>query len=301
MEILSWSEACREYEQYLRVERGLAGPTQEAYLRDVRRYADHCQGARGLETPAAADLEDLRFFLRFLAEDCLLSGRSLARNISALRSFHQYLLYDGWLTRDPSEQLEMPAFAQKLPEVLDVPEVGALLDSIDTGEPLGIRNRAMLELLYASGLRVSELTHLTRSGLYPDEGFLRVLGKGRKQRLVPTGGAALHWIGRYLREARATPAPGHEDYLFLNRRGKRLSRVMVFNIVKDSARLAGIDRDISPHTFRHSFATHLIEGGADLRAVQEMLGHASITTTEIYLHLDREYLREVYSLFHPRK
>ena len=301
--VSSWSEALREYAVYLSIERRVADNSQEAYLRDVSRYADFAQQQQGCAHPGAVTQEDVHQFLVFLTEGCLLSGRSLARNLSSVRSFHRFLYSDNLTPQDPTEQVDLPRFGRKLPDVLSVPEIEALLDAVDLTHPQGLRNRAIVEILYGSGLRVSELTGLRRSAIYVEEGFLRILGKGSKERLVPIGGPALDWLLRYLREVRlAQPAArDSEDTVFLNRRGRPLSRVMVFHIVRDLARAAGLDRDISPHIFRHSFATHLIEGGADLRAVQEMLGHASITTTEIYLHLDREYLREVHALYHPRK
>ena len=301
--MINWDPAIKEYERYLTVERGMSPHTREAYLRDIQRFSHYGQEILELDSPALIKLDHLREFLTWLVQDCFLGERSLARNQSALRSFYGFLLTDGLTEDDPSLLLESPRFGQKLPTVLSIPEVEALLQAVDTSKPLGIRNRAMLELLYASGLRVSELIGLELSRVYFEEGFLQILGKGRKERLVPTGQPALAWLKRYLSEVRLEQKiqPGHEDIVFLNRRGKKLTRVMVFHIVKALLPLTDIQKNVSPHTFRHSFATHLIEGGADLRAVQEMLGHESITTTEIYLHLDREYLREVFALYHPRK
>lgn len=301
--MLTWAEATREYELYLSIERGLADNSRQAYMRDIHRYEWFIQETLDIATPGLVELEHLRAFLAFLVEDCLLSERSLARNLSSVRSFHSFLLTDSWLDSDPSTRLEMPKFGRKLPSVLSVAEIESLLTAVDVSKAQGIRDRALLEVLYGSGLRVSELISLEKSRIYFDEGFLQILGKGRKERLVPTGEPALYWLKRYFTEVRSkqTIKHGHEDKVFLNRRGSRLSRISVFNIIKALCLVAGIEKNVSPHTFRHSFATHLIEGGADLRAVQDMLGHESITTTEIYLHIDREYLREVHALYHPRK
>lgn len=301
--MISWSAAIKEYQLYLTIERGIAENSKEAYLRDLDRYEFYAREILDRESPAQVTLDNLREFLTYLVQDCFLSERSLARNISTIRSFHGFLLADGRVEEDPAQLLEMPRFGRKLPTVLTVPELEKLLNAIDLTSDQGIRNRAMLEVLYSSGLRVSELIGLELSRIYFEEKFLRIFGKGNKERLVPVGEPALHFLRDYLSSVRLNLdiQKGHEDYVFLNRRGSQLSRVSVFTIVKDLAHAAGIKKNISPHTFRHSFATHLIEGGADLRAVQEMLGHESITTTEIYLHLDREYLREVHAMFHPRK
>ncbi len=299
---MDWDKAIEEYHLYLTLERSIAENSRIAYLHDIQRYQVYAEAIMDISTPGEMTLDGMREFLTFLVQDCLLGERSLARNISTLRSFHGFLLSDGWTDQDPSEKLELPRFGRKLPVVLSVPELEGLFAAIDPGTPQGIRNRAMLEILYSSGLRVSELTGLELSRIYADEGFLKIMGKGSKERLVPIGEPALVHLRRYLIEVR-NDLPiqrGHEDFVFLNRRGKRLSRVSVFTAIKDLAALSGLHKNISPHTFRHSFATHLIEGGADLRAVQEMLGHESITTTEIYLHMDKEYLREIHAEFHPR-
>ena len=301
--MISWTEAIAEYNRYLTVERGMAENSREAYLRDIERYEWYGTNILELDSPAHMTLDLLREFLTWLVQDCFLSERSLARNLSVIKSFHGFLVIDGQTEQDPSELLQSPRFGQKLPTVLAVSEIDAMMGAIDMSRPNGIRNRAMLELLYSSGLRVSELIQLEKAHLYREEGFMRVLGKGGKERLVPVGQSAWGAIQYYFTAVREhlTPKKGHEAYVFLNRSGKKLSRVMVFHVVKALAKLADIQKNISPHTFRHSFATHLIEGGADLRAVQEMLGHESITTTEIYLHMDRSYLREVHAQFHPRK
>lgn len=299
---MDWDKAIEEYHLYLTLERSIAENSRIAYLHDIQRYQVYAEAIMDISTPGEMTLDGMREFLTFLVQDCLLGERSLARNISTLRSFHGFLLSDGWTDQDPSEKLELPRFGRKLPVVLTVPELEGLFAAIDPDTAQGIRNRAMLEILYSSGLRVSELTGLELSRIYADEGFVKIMGKGSKERLVPIGEPALVHLRRYLIEVR-NDLPiqrGHEDFVFLNRRGKRLSRVSVFTAVKDLASLSGLHKNISPHTFRHSFATHLIEGGADLRAVQEMLGHESITTTEIYLHMDKEYLREIHAEFHPR-
>jgi len=222
--------------------------------------------------------------------------------LSGIKSFFKFLLYEELIQNDPSELIEAPKLGRKLPDTLSVHEIDQLLEAIDHSKPEGTRNRAMLETLYSSGLRVSELVELKLSNLHEDIGFVRVTGKGSKERLVPIGKSALKHIRIYRDQVRVhmQPKKGMEDFLFLNRRGSKLSRIMIFMIIKDLAVACGINKTISPHTFRHSFATHLVEGGADLRAIQEMLGHESITTTEIYTHLDRDYLRQVINEFHPR-
>lgn len=299
---MSWKIYIREFKDYLRIEKGASGNTSHGYLHDVGRYQWFMDSQKGIVDVNKIKLPDVQAFLHFLVYDSFLNERSLARNIASIRAFHKFLLQEDHTDHDPTELIDTPKFAQKLPIFLTVVEVDRIFEAIETGSSLGMRNRAMLELLYACGLRVSELVNLEMSMLYMDEGFIRVFGKGNKERLVPLGGSAKRCIEIYLQDLRhhVVPQKGHEDILFLNRRGKRLTRNMVFIIVKELAEAAGINKNISPHTFRHSFATHLIEGGADLRAVQEMLGHESITTTEIYLHLDRDYLKEVHKTFHPR-
>ncbi len=301
--MISWEAALRDYEQYLRLERAVAELSREAYLRDLARYRIFGEEHLGLASPVEIDPDDLHGFLVFLSEKCYLGPRSLARNISSLRSFHEFLLMDEQTDNDPSQLLEVPRFGRKLPDVLSVPEIVALFDTFNPAIPHELRNRAMLEVMYSSGLRVSELIALERSAVYEDDGFLRILGKGNKERLVPIGEPALQWMKRYEQEVRIhlSVSPKNQSFIFLNKFGRPLSRVMVFKVVKEACQKAGLRRSISPHTFRHSFATHMLEGGADLRAVQEMLGHASITTTEVYLHLDRQYLREIHAMFHPRK
>jgi integrase/recombinase XerD len=300
---MSWKVYLREYKDYLRIEKGAAGNTSEGYLHDVGRYHQFMEIGKGIVSLERIRLSDIREFLLDLVENQFLNERSLARNIAAVRSFHKFLLQEDHCDQDPTELIDLPKFAQKLPVFLTIPEVVSIFEATDMNDSLGLRNRAILELLYACGLRVSELVNLEQSKVYIDEGFVRVFGKGSKERLVPLGGSAIRYINLYLSDKfnhGVAAQKGHEDILFLNRRGQRLTRNMVFIIVKQLAEAAGIHKNVSPHTFRHSFATHLIEGGADLRAVQEMLGHESITTTEIYLHLDRDYLKEVHRTFHPR-
>lgn len=288
----------KAHENFLKLERGLSPNSIEAYVRDVdklHRFADDL-GKSVLDIT----YDDLQQFVAQL-RDIGIHPRSQARIISGIKSFYHYLVLENYLDADPTEFLESPKIGMRLPEVLSVDEINAILASIDLSKPEGHRNRAMLEVLYSCGLRVSELVNLRYSDVYPKEQFIRVWGKGSKQRLVPISKTALREIRLYLPDREAiTPKPGFEDYLFLNRRGAALTRVMVFTIVKQQAALAGIHKTVSPHTFRHSFATHLLEGGANLRAIQEMLGHEKITTTEIYTHIDRESLRREILEHHPR-
>lgn len=273
----------------------------EAYLRDVRKLVQYLEITHQKTGPLAIEAAQLQGFLEWI-HSLGMTAHSQARTISGIRAFYKFLIMEDLLDSDPTETLESPKLQRKLPDTLTYDEIVALFDAIDVSTPEGTRNKAMLETLYSSGLRVTELIELKITNLYEDLGFLRITGKGNKERLVPIGRDALKYIRIYLDGVRAhqTIKKGHEDFVFLNRRGASLSRVMVFNIIKDLAAKIGLQKNISPHTFRHSFATHLIEGGADLRAVQEMLGHESITTTEIYTHLDRDYLKQVIQEFHPR-
>ncbi|MFM2250218.1 MAG: hypothetical protein RLZZ358_1145 [Bacteroidota bacterium] len=297
-----WPQLIRQFRHYLTLERSLSTNSIEAYTRDVEKLADYVSREFPSKTPIELELEHLRRFVTALAK-LETSAYSQARIISGIKAFYRFLMYEDRITEDPAQLLEAPKLGRKLPDTLSFPEVEALLEAIPLGESEGHRNRAMLEVLYSSGLRVSELVELKKSQVFTEVGFLKVVGKGNKERLVPIGKAALHHLKLYEEHVRSqqTPAKGQEEYVFLNRRGQKLTRVMVFLIIKKTAAQAGIQKNISPHTFRHSFATHLIEGGADLRAVQEMLGHESITTTEIYTHLDRDYLKQVLHTFHPRK
>lgn len=299
---MSWSPYLNGFKAYLLLERALADRTIEAYLRDVAKLPDFLALREKNTAVDQVSTSDLCDFLQYLLE-LGLGARSQARLLSSLKAFFRYLLLEDIITVDPAQDLESPRLPRHLPTVLSVEEMRALLGAIDLSHPQGTRNRAMLETLYACGLRVSELIQLRMNDLYLSDQFVRVIGKGDKERIVPIGAVALKHIQYYLdheRRGHITPAVGHEHLLFLNRRGKGLSRVMVFNIVKAAARDAGIEKNVSPHTFRHSFATHLIEGGAGLKAVQDMLGHASILTTEIYTHLDTDFLRATIMQYHPR-
>lgn len=298
---MDWESSIRGFIAYLTLEKGLSPHSIEAYERDVRRIAVYMVNDLGIKVPAAVNAQQIQKFLHVLNE-VEISHRSQARMLSGIRSFYQYLILEDMLTADPTELVEGPKTGQYLPEVLSYEEIRSMIDSIDRSHPQGTRNVAIIETLYACGLRVSELTGLLISNIYPDLQFLRVIGKNNKERLVPIGDEALHQIKLYLegdRNRMMNIDPSAKDILFLNRRGKKLSRVMIFNVIKDTAANAGVTKVISPHSLRHSFATHLVEGGADLRAVQEMLGHASITTTEIYTHLNADYLRETVNAFHP--
>ncbi|MBJ6118718.1 site-specific tyrosine recombinase XerD [Pontibacter sp. BT310] len=298
---MTWNITVKQFEQYLRLEKSLSGNSVEAYLRDVRKLTDFLE-LKGLQVaPENITPTILRDFLEWVNE-LGMTVHSQARTLSGIRAYYKFLIMEDMLTADPTETIEAPKLDRKLPDTLNFHEIEQLLAAIDLSTPEGTRNRAMLETLYSSGLRVSELLDLKLSNLYEDMGFLKVAGKGDKERLVPIGRDALKHIKLYREGVRChlKIKKGHEDIVFLNRRGARLTRVMVFTIIKDLAARAGIQKQVSPHTFRHSFATHLIEGGADLRAVQEMLGHESITTTEIYTHLDRDYLKQVIKDFHPR-
>lgn len=291
----------KAFRAWLLLERGLSERTAEAYIADLSKLAQFAELRGWPSNPIGYSREQLETFLRWLGEMGI-AERSQARILSGIKSFYHFLRVEDLLREDPTEQLEAPRLGRHLPTVLDVAEIDAMLAAIDHSTPEGMRNRAMLETLYACGLRVSELCGLRLQDLYAEAGVLRVRGKGNKERLVPIGQTALRHIALYVQPVRSTIAakPGHEAFLFLSRRGEGLSREMVFRIVQGLAKAAGIARPVSPHTFRHSFATHLIEGGADLKAVQDMLGHESITTTEIYTHLDTEYLRETIYSFHPR-
>lgn len=298
---MAWDIYLQEYENYLRLERGLSENSVLAYMQDIEKLKQFIALKELNINPLQVSIVELQDFLEFINE-LGLSAYSQARMTSGLKSFYKFLLYAGELDQDPTTLLEAPKLGRKLPDTLSIGEIDKILAAIDHSKPEGQRNRAMLETLYSSGLRVSELTNLKVANVLWEVGFLRVLGKGSKERLVPIGKEALKYIQLYQNEVRVhlDIKPGFEGFLFLNRRGRQLSRQMIFMIIKDLVREAGIKKTISPHTFRHSFATHLIEGGADLRAVQEMLGHESITTTEIYTHLDRDYLRQVIQEYHPR-
>lgn len=295
-----WDAYKKGFKAYLQLEKSLSDNSVEAYLRDVERLTDYFQVKGILKTPQDVDLKDLQYFIKWIGE-LGITATSQARIISGLRGFYKYCLLENITSADPSALLETPKLKRALPDFLSFGEIENIIAQIDLSKPDGSRNKAMLETLYSCGLRVTELVNLKISCLYLDVGFIRVVGKGDKERLVPIGSDAIKYIQLYRDHSRVhvPVAYGCEDVLFLNNRGNKLSRVMIFYIIKDLAKKAGITKNISPHTFRHSFATHLVEGGADLRAVQEMLGHESITTTEIYTHLDRDYLRSTLHLFHP--
>ena len=295
----SWDIQHKSFINYLRLERGLADNSIFAYRRDVEKLKDYC-APRNI-SPTKVSIDDLKQFLADLY-DLGISARSQARVISGIKQFFEFLILEGERQDDPSELLELPKIGKKLPVFLSIEEIDKLIEVIDLSKPEGHRNKAILETLYSCGLRVSELINLRFSNLFLNEGFVRVTGKGDKERLVPISPSVEKEIDIYVTGTRnqMNVQKGHEDFIFLNRRGKQLTRVMIFTIIKNLAEAIGLQKTISPHTFRHSFATHLIEGGANLRAVQEMLGHESITTTEIYTHLDNAYIREAIISYHPR-
>lgn len=285
------------FKQYLIYEKGLSPKSVEAYLHDITLFETFMEDKKLEE----ATLEDCQAFIKHLyAKE--MAPRSQARILSGIKSFYRFLVYDGTMVDNPTELLDAPKIGLHLPNVLSLEEIEKIISVIDLSTPEGHRNRAMVEVLYGCGLRVSELVTLRLSNLYFEEGFLKVVGKGNKERLVPVGSTAQKMVTLYTEGARQKLKikKGEEDYVFLNRRGAHLTREMIFMLIKKWAKEAGIEKPISPHTFRHSFATHLVEGGADLRAVQQMLGHESITTTEIYTHLDSDYIRSNIAQFHPR-
>jgi len=298
---LVWIPYIKGFEAYLLMEKSLSKNSIEAYLRDVEKLVEYF-GVKGIDLmPEKVKGRHIEEFLSYLS-DLGLSEKSSARMLSGIKAFYKYLMMEDAISDDPTDGIAGPKLSRYLPDVLSIEEVEAIIAAIDMSEPTGPRNRAMLETLYACGLRVSELVNLRRSHYFPDQGFLRVVGKNNKERLIPIGNTAIKHIEIYLDTVRRhlpAIAPKDEDILFLNRRGSRLSRVMIFHIIKDLTAKAGIHKSVSPHTFRHSFATHLVEMGADLRAVQEMLGHESILTTEIYTHVNAEYLRQTILDYHP--
>jgi integrase/recombinase XerD len=295
-----WAAEKKGFKAWLQLEKSLSDHSVEAYLRDIEKlsqFLSHEENAIAVEN---IQLKDLQSFLKWIG-GLGMTASSQSRIISGIRSFFKYCLQENLVKQDPTELLETPKLRRTLPDFLSVEEINRIIRAIDLSKPEGERNRAILETMYSCGLRVSELVNLRLSSLYPELGFIKVIGKGDKERLVPIGNTALKFIGIYRGQVRVHMPikKGNEDVLFLNRRGAGLSRQMIFFLLKDLVREAGISKTVSPHTFRHSFATHLVEGGADLRAVQEMLGHESITTTEIYTHLDRAFLRETLQKYHP--
>ena len=296
-----WEAHIKGFQAYLRLERSLSSHTVEAYLHDVIHLTSYLERQGLILSPGKVTALHLKDFIQDIHQMGI-SAKSQSRIISGIRAFFRYLLLEDIIHKDPAELLDSPKTGRKLPDVLSVEEIDRIISAIDLSTPEGRRNRAILETIYSCGLRVSELVSLKISWLNLHEDYIRVIGKGDKQRIVPVGKVARHLILEYIRGDRSCikVCKGSEDIVFLNRRGKGLTRVMIFHIIKELAMRAGIRKRISPHTFRHSFATHLVEGGADLRAVQDMLGHESITTTEIYTHLDREYLRSTILQYHPR-
>lgn len=297
---MNWNNALQDFEHYLKIERGLSIHTINSYRMDVQKLISFLETHKKTISPITIDFETVQVFLYELAKT--VNARTQSRVISGLRSFFDYLIFENYRTDNPLEQIEAPKIGRKLPDTLSVKEIDTIVAAIDLSTPLGERNRAIIETLYSCGLRVSELTNLKLSDLFFDEGFIKVTGKGNKQRFVPIGNHTQKFINLYKNHARRslTIDPQHMDTLFLNQRGKQLTRAMIFTIVKTFTKKAGIQKSISPHTFRHSFATHLLENGADLRAIQVMLGHESITTTEIYMHVDKSHLKDVITSFHPR-
>ena len=298
---MDWRSAIKGFQAYLKLEKSLADNSVEAYSRDIEKLYQFADAQTIKLKPEAITLNDLRRFINWVNELGMIPS-SQARILSGIKAFYKYMLMEDIIKNDPSELLESPKIHRKLPDTLSYQDINKIIAAIDLSKPEGTRNKAILETLYGSGLRVSELTELKLSNLYLDIEFIKVTGKGNKERLVPIGAEAIKALKIWIENVRVhTPIKkGEEDIVFLNRRGSRLSRQLIFLMIKDLAEIVGLKKTISPHTFRHSFATHLVEGGADLRAVQEMLGHESITTTEIYTHLDREYLKSTISQFHPR-
>ena len=296
---MSWDSSIKEFKYYLQIERSLAANSVQAYIRDINKLAEFCSKIN--KTEISTSTSDIREFISVLNDDGI-SARSQARIISGIKSFYKYLIIEDYINNDPTMLIENPKIGLKLPDVLSIAEIDMILSAIDLSKKHGERNRAMIETLYSCGLRVSELINLKISNVQFIEGYLKVTGKGNKERLTPIGSKAVKYMSLYINEVRIHQKikKDNEDFIFLNNRGSKLTRVMIFTIIKKLVNIVGIKKKISPHTFRHSFATHLIEGGADLRAVQEMLGHESITTTEIYTHLDKDYLRSNLMRFHPR-
>ncbi|MFP4025197.1 MAG: site-specific tyrosine recombinase XerD [Thiohalospira sp.] len=298
---MNWESVIIQFRNFLKLEKSLSENTISAYEADINKFVRFLEIKEWNETPVTITLHHLKEFMQWINEIGL-HARSQARIISGLKAFYKYLIIEDFIEKDPTTLLETPKIGRKLPEVLSIEEIDQIIGAIDLSQPEGQRNKAIIETLYSCGLRVSELINLRITNLFFNDGFIKVTGKGSKERLVPIGQKAMKEIQFYFQERNLLSSidKSGENIVFLNRRGKPLTRVMIFTIVKNLVKIAGIKKNISPHTFRHSFATHLIDGGADLRAVQEMLGHESIITTEIYTHLDREYLRDAIIQFHPR-
>ncbi|MBN1927064.1 MAG: site-specific tyrosine recombinase XerD [Prolixibacteraceae bacterium] len=298
---MKWDDSIKGFEEYLRLEKGLSQNSINAYINDINKLMDFLKTTFKGITPQKVKLNHLKSFIEWLNEKNV-SPRTQARTISGIKSYFKYLLIEDKINSDPTTLLESPKIGRKLPDILSTEEIDALIAAIDLEKAEGQRNKAILEILYSCGLRVSELVNLKVSNLFFNQGYIKVEGKSDKERLVPISERAIIEIRKYMAGYRKTLkiSPDAQDILFLNRRGQMLSRVMIFTIIKNLSEKISLNKKISPHTFRHSFATHLIDGGADLRAVQEMLGHESILTTEIYTHLDREYLKDTINQFHPR-
>ena len=298
---MNWEEGKKGFENYLKLEKSLSQNSVSAYVNDINKLIVFLNKRYSEVTPFKVKLEHLKSFIAWLNERQI-SPRTQARTISGIKSFYKYLLIEGKITSDPTALLESPKIGRKLPDILSMEEIDSLIDAVNLSKAEGQRNKAMLETLYSCGMRVSELVSLKITSLFFEQGFIKVEGKAGKERLVPVSRRAVDEIGKYMNDYRKklNVVKDSENILFLNRRGRKLSRVMIFTIIKNLAEKIGLGKSISPHTFRHSFATHLINGGADLRAVQEMLGHESILTTEIYTHLDRDYLKSTIQQFHPR-
>lgn len=297
--MLSWKQSIKDFETYLRLEKSLSENSIEAYSDDVHKLESFFMRKDNRDTPLNVTFRELREFIAWLEAENK-NARTQSRVISGIRAFYRFLLIEGEIEENPASLIESPKTGLKLPEVLSVREIDNIIAEIDLSRPEGHRNKAIIETLYGCGLRVSELVNLRMTDIHHGEGFVTVTGKGNKQRLVPISNKALKEIDLYKKDRDRLPVIHDQNIVFLNRRGRRLTRAMIFTIIKDLAAKAGIRKNISPHTFRHSFATHLVEGGADLRAVQEMLGHESILTTEIYTHIDRSFLRDTLLMFHPR-
>lgn len=298
---MNWTDALENFKAHLALERSLSQNTLEAYVRDVGKLHTFLEMHKLDYAPTQVPSEVISSLMAYL-NNLGLEANSQSRTLSGLKTFYRFLLLEDLIDVAPTDLIEMPRLAKRIPDVLTVDEVEAILASFDLSTPQGVRHRTMIEVLYACGLRVTELVNLKTSQVYFPEKFIRVTGKGNKERLVPIGDEALKYLRMYLdyEKAHGKTARGHEDVVFRNRNGRKMSRVWVFLVIKEAVKTAGIEKKISPHTFRHTFATHLIEGGADLKVVQDLLGHESITTTEIYTHLDTAYLRETIMMFHPR-
>lgn len=296
---MSWEKSIKEFKSYLRIERSLSNNTVDSYIRDISKLSEFYKRKNISELDITT--KQIKKFIEHINK-LGISARSQSRIISGIKAFFKYLIIEDYIKVNPTELIESPKIGIKIPNVLSIQEIDKIISAVDLSHPQGKRNRAIVEVLYSCGLRVSELINLKLSNINFNEEYIKVIGKGNKERFAPIASSCIKYLNIYIEEIRNKQKikQGYEDIVFLNRNGKRLTRVMIFTIIKDLSKIIGLKSKISPHTFRHSFATHLLEGGADLRAIQDMLGHESITTTEIYTHLDREYLREAIIQFHPR-